>query len=193
MLQNLQAEAQRLEYGHAFTRPSRRGTDENQGYFLTAQNMTRSIVAHALMKPGTERQRVLDALTLEAGYGLGRNPSNLIQMTTASTPLAVHRSVQEIYTSGGYDGVPGMHPGHTPYLNPHDWGTMTMARPSWLWSKSYPSEDILNRWPRAELHFNTRWTWAHAEFTPQQTMRGKQALYAYLHAIHTPKGTPRVP
>ena len=40
-----------------------------------------------------------------------------------------------------------------------------------------------HRKPAAELFFNTRYVWAHAEFTPQQTMCGKQVLYGYLYAL----------
>ena len=38
-------------------------------------------------------------------------------------------------------------------------------------------------WPRAEIYFNTQYIYAHSEYTPQQTMRGKTALYGYLHAL----------
>jgi hypothetical protein len=34
-----------------------------------------------------------------------------------------------------------------------------------------------------EGYFNTKYVWAHNEFTPQQTMRGKMALYGYLYGI----------
>ena len=37
--------------------------------------------------------------------------------------------------------------------------------------------------PEQEAHFNSRYSWANAEFTPRQTMRGKMVLYAYLHAL----------
>jgi hypothetical protein len=38
-------------------------------------------------------------------------------------------------------------------------------------------------WPKAEGYFDTRYVWAHTEFTPQQTMRGKQAIYGYLYGL----------
>jgi hypothetical protein len=119
---------------------------------------------------------------MEADWGLGRNPLNIIQMTTATTPLENKRSVMNIYTTGRNDGTPGMHPGHTPYLNAYDWGgNMAMGNPSWMTKKSYPSDVSL--WPMGEIYFDTRYVYAHSEFTPQQTMRGKMALYGYLHAI----------
>ncbi len=178
------AEARGVETDYAGNRPSRRGTDNTVGYFHTMQNMQRSIVAHAVAVTPADRQRFLNALTLEADWGLGRNPANLIQMTTALTGLAGKRSAEAIYTTGRNDGSPGVHPGHTPYYNLEDWAPgMVMGRPSWMWQKCFPANNITTTWPRAELYFNTRFVWAHAEFTPQQTMRGKQALYTYLYAL----------
>jgi hypothetical protein len=43
-------------------------------------------------------------------------------------------------------------------------------------------------WPKAEAYFNTRYVWAHSEFTPQQTMRGKAALYGYLYGLYNVTG-----
>ena len=59
---------------------------------------------------------------------------------------------------------------------------MTMGCPSRLYQNSYPA-DFKNTWPIGEGYFNTPWVWAHSEFTPQQTMRGKTALYGYLYAL----------
>ena len=99
-------------------------------------------------------------------------------MTTATTNLSDKRSIENAYTSGRDDGTPGLHPGHTPYLNTDDWWSgMIMGRPSWMTGKCYPA---YSGWPEAEGYFNTRYVWAHSEFTPRQTMRGKMALYAYL-------------
>ena len=101
-------------------------------------------------------------------------------MTTATTFLGSKRSVENIYTSGRDDGTPGLHPGHTPYLNHDDWGGMIMAKPGWMTGKCYPDFKL---WPKASGYFSTRYVWAHSEFTPQQTMRGKMALYGYLYGI----------
>ena len=145
-------------------------------------------MAHAVSSDPAERVVFRDALVLEADWGLGRNPLNMILMTTATTPLADHRSVMNCYTSGGNDGTPGMHPGHTPYFNLDDWApAMIMGRPSWMAKQCFPDSA---RWPRGELVFDTRFVWAHSEFTPQQTMRGKQALYGYLYALGRATGRP---
>lgn len=181
-LRKLAIETGRAQAMDMALRPSRRSSDRDLGFFHTGQNVMRIILAHHLVSPSENilRQDLLRALLLEADWGMGRNPLNMIQMTTAYSPLATYRSVENAYTSGRRDGRPGLHPGHTPYMNTHDWGKLIMARPSWIAEKGWPP---LKDWPRAEACYNTRWTWAHSEFTPQQTMRGKMALYAYLHGL----------
>jgi hypothetical protein len=185
LLANMKAsiikEAKDKEAGYCAKRPSRRGTDNETGYFQTEQNMHRTMIAHYVSENQADKDLFYKALVLEADWGLGRNPLNIIQMTTASTGLQSKRSVVSIYTSGCNDGTPGQHPGHTPYLNVDDWdGSMVMGKPSWMTSKCYPA---FSKWPRAEAYFPTRYVWAHSEFTPQQTMRGKTALYGYLYGI----------
>jgi len=181
------AEAHAKEADFINTRPSRRGTDNDINYYHTGQNMQRTLIAHAITKDAKEKDFFLKALTLEADWGLGRNPLNFIQMGTATTPLANKRSVENMYTAGRNDGTPGLHPGHTPYLNPYDWGgNRVMGNPSKMVEKCYPVETNLKNlqvWPMGEIYFNTRYVYAHSEFTPQETMRGKMALYAYLYAI----------
>src|SRR5512143_575823 len=93
-----------------------------------------------------------------------------------------------MYTEGRDDGVPGSTPGQTPYCNLDDWDTsMTMGSPSKLYANAYPA-NFKSTWPIGEACFETPWVWAHSEFTPQQTMRGKTALYGYLYGINP--GTP---
>ena len=188
------SEAHRKEADYINVRPSRRGTDNDINWFHTSQNMHRTMIAHTLTDDPDEKDFFLKALTLEADWGLGRNPLNMIQMTTATTPLEHKRSVVNIYTSGRNDGTPGMHPGHTPYLNAYDWGGLIMGNPSWLTGRSYPSE--VSQWPMGEIYFDTRYVYAHSEFTPQQTMRGKMALYGYLYALAKQQhdtGLPAIP
>jgi endoglucanase len=174
-------DARRMEAGYTLTRPSRRATCNNGGYFWTIHNMQRTIIAHAISEDPADREFFLNALILEADFGLGRNPANMIQMTTASTSMSAKRSVEFAYTSGYNDGTPGLHPGHTPYWNMNDWApNMIMGRPSWMAAKGYPAQRL---WPTGELFFNTDYVWSHTEFTPQQTMRGKTALYGYLYGL----------
>jgi endoglucanase len=178
-------QAKEQEANNTLSRPSRRGADKHTGYFKTIQNMHRTIVAHKITQNQSDKDFFLDALVLEADYGLGRNPMNHIQMTTATTALEGKRSILGAYTSGRNDGAPGMHPGHTPYMNLDDWAPgMTMGTPSKLYENSYPA-NFKSTWPMGESYFNTRYVWAHNEFTPQQTMRGKMALYGYLYSLYT--------
>ncbi|MBN1578397.1 MAG: hypothetical protein JW913_17680 [Chitinispirillaceae bacterium] len=126
-------EAKAAEADYSTTRPSRRATDNNTGYFQTIQNVRRTIVAHAITGDAEEKEYFRRALVLEADWGLGRNPLNHIRMTIASTALESERGVENCYTSGGDDGTPGLHPGHTPYLNVDDRACgMIMGCPSWL-------------------------------------------------------------
>jgi endoglucanase len=180
-------EAHALEAGFSQIRPSRRSTCNDNGYFWTMLNVQRTIVACHFTTDSAEKNFFLNALMMEADWSLGRNPANIIQMTTASTVLESRRSVEFAYTSGYNDGVPGLHPGHTPYWNIVDWAPdMIMGRPGWMVSQSYPAGE---KWPRGELFFNTDYVWSHTEFTPQQTMRGKMALYTWLYAVERIKKT----
>jgi len=179
-------EAKNVEANLTSSRPTRRATDDSTWYFKTVQNVQRCIVAHAIADNGSDKDLFENAMVLEADWGLGRNSLNIIYMTTAATNLAGKRSIENAYTTGRDDGTPGVHPGHTPYINTNDWYTgMIMGKPSWMTDKCYPDYGTTTTgWPKAEGYFNTRYVWAHSEFTPQQTMRGKMALYAYLYGLY---------
>jgi len=180
-------QAKQMEANWYNKRATRRANANNHGYYPTVQLIHRTIIAHAVVDKQSDKELFLNALTLEADYSLGRNPANMIQMTTASTNLEAKRSVLLAYTTGQDDGVPGLHPGHTPYFNLDDWGaSMIMGTPSKLYKQSYPRE--LDAWPKADVFFNVCFWWAHSEFTPQQTMRGKAALYGYLYGLSKMSG-----
>ena len=172
-------QAKQREANYTLSRPSRRGSDHYIGWFVTEIGVQRCIIAHAISEEGADKDMFLDALVLEADWSLGRNPLNMIYMTTATTALGNKRSVENAYTSGWNDGTPGVHPGHTPYMNIYNFSNMVMGRPEWMREKNYPD---YTEWPYGEMCYNTRYVYAHSEFTPQQTMGGKQALYGYLYA-----------
>ncbi len=176
-------EAKNMESNYSSVRPTRRATDNNTGWFKTCQNVQRCIVAHAVATNPSDIALFENAMVLEADWGLGRNNMNTIIMTTATTPLENKRSIRNAYTTGRDDGFPGVHPGHTPYLNTEDWSSSGMVgnRPSVLAAMCYPS---YSNWPAAEGYFDTRYVWAHTEFTPRQTMEGKAALYGYLYGLY---------
>ncbi|MDZ7724441.1 MAG: cellulase N-terminal Ig-like domain-containing protein [candidate division KSB1 bacterium] len=175
------AKAKSREADNVRKRPSRRGYSSENAWWQTSQDMPRTVLAHAVSDNPTDQLAFLDALLLEADWGLGRNPLNMIQMTTATTELGDKRSVVNCYTSGRNDGSPGLHPGHTPYLNIEGWGgNMVGSNPKKVLQKYYPD---YNNWPHAERFIDTRHIWAHSEFTPRQTMRGKMLNYAYLYSL----------
>lgn len=181
MRESIIYQAEEKEASYIFKRPSRRATDDKTGYFKTIQNVQRCIVAHSLTRDYNKKKLFLKAMTFEAGWGLGRNPLNMIQMTTKTTCLENKRSIENMFTTGRDDGTPGLHPGHTPYLNLEDWSDKKIeGQPSILYKQGYPD---FKKWPESEGYFNTRYMFAHSEFTPQQTMRGKTALYAYLYYL----------
>lgn len=157
-------------------RPSRRASNKN--WWQTAHNLHMVILAHAVSKDKAELIRLERAMILEADWGLGRNPSNIVEMTGLGS-----RHIVNCYTSGRNDGSPGLHPGQTPYNNLGDWGkSPNGSNPAWFTERGYPDwED--GGWPHQEAHFNCRYSWANGEFTPRQTMRGKMALYGYLVAL----------
>jgi endoglucanase len=158
-------------------RPSRRSTKST--WWQTAENLHAVIISHAFSKDEEDKKKLEEAMLSEYEWGLGRNPSNIIEMTGLG-----NRPIVNCYTSGRNDGTPGLHPGHTPYNNLGTWDTGNQggSDPQWFVKRSYP-DWVNNGWPFQEGHFNCRYSWANAEFTPRQTMRGKMALYGYLYSI----------
>lgn len=168
-----QAEEDHLQYMQL--RPSRRTSNNN--YWQTAQNLHFVVIAHAITQKPEQKKMLEKAMLLDADWSLGRNPSNMVEMTGLGA-----RNVVNCYTSGRNDGTPGLHPGHTPYHNLDPWGTSHNGHnPRWFSDKGYPAWEA--GWPHQEAHFNSRYSWSNAEFTPRQTMRGKMVLYAYLQHI----------
>jgi endoglucanase len=182
-------EAKKDEANYINSRPSRRGADNYNWYFQTITFIDRSIIAHAISEDGPDKDLFLNALTLEADWTLGRNPLNIIQMTTWTSPLQSEHSVEEIYYQGEDDGVEGVKPGITPYGGVVDGSSLIQGSPSWFFGYNYPAGDPKDFrksnqvWPMAECFYDTRYCYFHTEFTPQQTMRGKSALYEYLHSL----------
>ncbi|MCB0746047.1 MAG: glycoside hydrolase family 9 protein [Ignavibacteriae bacterium] len=162
---------------YMYQRPSRRSSNNN--WWQTAENLQMVVLAHAISDEPKLKEILLRSMILEADYGLGRNPSNIIEMTGLGK-----RNIVNCYTSGRNDGTPGLHPGHTPYNNLEPWGTAKNGdgNPRWFSDRGYPDWDK-GGWPYQEAHFNSRYSWANGEFTPRQTMRGKMALLGYLHSI----------
>jgi hypothetical protein len=178
MKASITAEAREKNMIPSTQRPSRRSCDHASGHFQSTQDVHALIIAHAMTADPVEREAFLRAMLLEADWGLGRNPMNLVQMTGLGS-----RRAENIYTTGRNDGVPGVHPGHTPYMNAKTWWTgpgAYMSDPQWLATKGYPD---WSHWPQGEALWNAPYCYANSEFTPQQTMAGKMALLGYLYSL----------
>lgn len=161
------------------TLPSRRSADSAFGWFQSIQEVQKAVVAHNFVSDPAIKQRILRALILEADWGLGRNPMNMSQMTGIGS-----RRPDRIYTSGQNDGFPEVHPGHTPYMNSEPWGTGFMADPRYYASRGYPD---WSQWPQGEALWRAPYCYSNNEFTPQQSMKGKHMLLAYLYTLGTAK------
>jgi len=171
-------EAMQKNVAHCDKWPSRRSSDTNYGWFQTTQAVQAMCIAHAVATNPADKDKLLRAMILESDYGLGRNPMNMVQMTGLGS-----RHVDDIYTSGRNDGTPGVHPGHTPYMNAEPWGEGFLFDPKWYARKGYPTWD---QWPHGEALWPAPYCFANNEFTPQQTMRGKMALLGYLYSLGVP-------
>jgi hypothetical protein len=180
LLENMKAailnEAQKKNVSGSEKWPSRRSSNTAYGWFQTTQEVQTLCVAHAISTDPAEKQQFLKALVLEADWGLGRNPMNMVQMTGLGS-----RCVGQMFTIGRNDGVPGVVPGHTPYMNAEAWGNGNyMSDPQYYAHKGYPE---WKQWPQAEAYWPAPYCFANNEFTPQQSMRGKMCLLAYLYSL----------
>lgn len=155
-------------------RPSRRATNNHR--WITDEPLEMVVLAHYIAKDKARRQKTEDVLYLEACWGLGRNPSNRVEMTGLG-----QRNIENTYTTGRNDGAPGTHPGQTPFLGTETWSKGNGGDARLILDHCYPSWD--ENWPRQESYFNQRYFWVNGEFTPRETMRGKMALLAYLYGI----------
>lgn len=156
-------------------RPSRRSA--NDARWQVSENLQLVMMAHYLTSSPSRKAQLENAMYLEAGWGLGRNPGNIVEMTGLGT-----RHITDAYTTGRNDGTPEVHPGQTPFNGTETWSRGDGGDARILLDKCYPSWDD-GGWPRQESYFNQRYFWVNAEFTPRETMRGKMALLAYLYSI----------
>lgn len=156
-------------------RPSRRSSSDRR--FKVAQNMHLVMMAHYIAGSPERRSRLEKSMYAEADWCLGRNPSNIVEMTGLG-----QRCLMNIYANGRNDGYPGTHPGQTPFNGTEVWTVGDGGDSRILLRRCYPDWNE-GRWPRQEAFFETRYFWVNAEFTPRETMRGKMALYGYLFGL----------
>ncbi|MEO0587869.1 MAG: glycoside hydrolase family 9 protein, partial [Planctomycetota bacterium] len=131
--------------------PSRRSTS-GHGHFQSVVATQMLMTAHAIGARSERRDEYLAALIGEADWGLGRNPLNMVLMTGPDAQTGIGsgmRHVQDIYTSGRNDGTPGVHPGHTPFMNANPWGSGGFMNDpkGWYGSRGSPAWE---QWPYGE-------------------------------------------
>jgi hypothetical protein len=179
LYQNLQAciNAQADDYNisHADKRPSRRAANDSR--WQTSQNLQLVMLAHYIADK-VKRTRLEHIMFTEAGWALGRNPGNIVEMTGLG-----ERHITDVYSTGRNDGEPGTHPGQTAFNGTETWSPGHNGGDAQvILTRCYPDWNN-GGWPRQESYFNQRYFWVNGEFTPRETMRGKMALLGYLYGI----------
>jgi 2',3'-cyclic-nucleotide 2'-phosphodiesterase (5'-nucleotidase family) len=171
---SINAQAESYNISHMAERPSRRSANDSR--WQVSQNLQLVMMAH-YMADDVRKRELEHVMFTEAGWALGRNPGNIVEMTGLG-----ERHITDCYTTGRNDGAPECHPGQTPFNGTETWSPGHNGGDAQVILKyCYPAWD--NGWPRQESYFNQRYFWVNGEFTPRETMRGKMALLGYLNAI----------
>lgn len=174
MKQVINRQADELHINRSTACPSRRTTNDSR--WATSENLNLLILAHYI---ATDKKRIAEvekSMYIDADWCFGRNPSNLVEMTGLG-----ERHIASCYTTGQNDGIPEVHPGHTPFNGTEVWSKGNGGDATILLNRCYPEWDEF--WPKQESYFNQRYLWVNGEFTPRETMRGKMALTGYLYGI----------
>ena len=171
---SINAQAEDYNISHVAQRPSRRAANDSR--WQVSQNLQLVMLAHYIADKPRKKQ-LEQIMYTEAGWALGRNPGNIVEMTGLG-----ERHITDVYTTGRNDGDPGTHPGQTPFNGTETWSPGNGGDARILLNRCYPSWND-SGWPRQESYFNQRYMWVNGEFTPRETMRGKMALLGYLYAI----------
>ena len=175
LVESVNRQADENNVCHMATRPSRRTANDPR--WQTSENLQMVLLAHYVADTDQRREQLEQAMYIEAGWGLGRNPSNTVEMTGLG-----ERHIVDCYTTGRNDGVPGSHPGQTPFNGTETWSSGNGGDARIILGRCYP-DWYTGGWPHQESFFNIRYMWVNGEFTPRETMRGKMALLAYLYGI----------
>lgn len=174
MKSSVTLEAETNHVSRSDLRPSRRTTNDSR--WQTSENLQLVMMAHFIAEDNDTRLRLEKAMYIDADWCFGRNPSNTVEMTGLG-----ERHITDCYTTGRNDGVPGSHPGQTPFNGTETWSRGDGGDAQILLKRCYPA--WTEGWPSQESFFNQRYMWVNGEFTPRETMRGKMALTAYLYGI----------
>ena len=179
MKSSVNNQADENNVSHMYARPSRRTSNDPR--WQTSQNLQMVMLAHYIAENSARKAELETAMYIEAGWGLGRNPANTVEMTGLG-----ERHIIDCYTTGRNDGTPGSHPGQTPFNGTETWSPGNGGDARIILGRCYPDWYTAG-WPRQESFFNIRYMWVNGEFTPRETMRGKMALLAYLYGIRSEK------
>lgn len=174
MKNSVALEAETNHVSKSALRPSRRTTNDSR--WQTSENLQLVMMAHFISSDKAERQRLEEAMYIDADWCFGRNPANIVEMTGLG-----ERHITDCYTTGRNDGVSGSHPGQTPFNGTETWSRGDGGDAQILLKRCYPA--WTEGWPSQESFFNQRYLWVNGEFTPRETMRGKMALTAYLYGV----------
>ncbi len=175
MKTSVDRQADENNVSHMYARPSRRTANDPR--WQTSENLHMVILAHYIADNARRKAELEKAMYIEAGWGLGRNPTNTVEMTGLG-----ERHIVDCYTTGRNDGAPESHPGQTPFNGTETWSPGNGGDARIILERCYP-DWYTGGWPRQESFFNIRYMWVNAEFTPRETMRGKMALMGYLYGI----------
>lgn len=175
MAESVLTQAYEKNMNPRLTRPSRRSADDPR--WQVSENLQLVMLAHAITQDAAQKQELEQAMYDEAGWGLGRNPANIVEMTGLGP-----RHITDCYSTGRNDGEPGTHPGQTPFNGTETWSPGNGGDAQIILKLCYPDWNT-GGWPRQESFFNQRYFWVNGEFTPRETMRGKMALLGYLYGI----------
>lgn len=175
MKASVDRQADENNVSHMYVRPSRRTANDPR--WQTSENLHMVILAHYVADNAKRKAELEKAMYIEAGWGLGRNPTNTVEMTGLG-----ERHIVDCYTTGRNDGAPGSHPGQTPFNGTEIWSPGNGGDARIILERCYP-DWYTGGWPRQESFFNIRYMWVNGEFTPRETMRGKMALMGYLYGI----------
>ena len=171
---SINAQAEEYNISHVSQRPSRRAANDSR--WQVSQNLQLVMLAHYIADKPRKKQ-LEQVMYTEAGWALGRNPGNIVEMTGLG-----ERHITDVYSTGRNDGDPGTHPGQTPFNGTETWSPGNGGDARILLDRCYPAWND-GGWPRQESYFNQRYMWVNGEFTPRETMRGKMALLGYLYGI----------
>lgn len=174
MKRSVTSEAEANHVSRSELRPSRRTTNDSR--WQTSENLQLVMMAHFIATDKAEKQRLEHTMYIDADWCFGRNPANIVEMTGLG-----ERHITDCYSTGRNDGVPGTHPGQTPFNGTETWSRGDGGDAQTLLKRCYPAWN--EGWPSQESFFNQRYFWVNGEFTPRETMRGKMALTAYLYGI----------